>query len=193
MEALRIQAALLRAQLPDLVLREGMQLVAKVAERHERHGIIVLAGAPLTAELPDEVQAGDVLRLTVAESGGERVVLRIADPSAQPPVAPGLGLPLPGGAHARVTVDERAEGGGPGGEDAAEIRLTYASPTLGPVELHLSLAGEQVLVGVRARAGEPVARAEAAAAELREAVAAATGRTAQVRVSARRDPLDVYA
>ena len=92
-----------------------------------------------------------------------------------------------------MTVDERAQARGAGGEDAAEVRLTYASPTMGPVELHLALAGEQLLVAVRARAGEPVARAEAAAAELREAIGAATGRAVQVRVTARHDPLDVYA
>jgi hypothetical protein len=193
MDPLRVEVALLRAQLPDLVLRQGMQLTARVLERLERHGVVVLAGVPITAELPDEVQAGDVLRLTVAETGGERVVLRIADPPAPPPVPPGLPLPLPGGATAHVAVDEREAPGGAADDERNEIRLTYASPALGRLELHLALVGEGVRIAVRARAGAPFALAEAEAAVLRDAVAAVTGRPAEVRISARHDPLDVYA
>ena len=39
---LRVEAAMLRALLPDLVLREGMKVVASVAERMGDRGIIVL-------------------------------------------------------------------------------------------------------------------------------------------------------
>src|SRR5437660_332572 len=62
---LQVEAALIRRQLPDLLLRPGMTFAARVAERTAGRGIIVLAGAPLVAELPDEVQAGDKLRLLV--------------------------------------------------------------------------------------------------------------------------------
>lgn len=192
MESLRIQAALLRAQLPDLVLREGMQFTARVAERTERLGIIMLAGAPLTAELPDEVRAGDVLRLTVAETGAERVVLRLTDPPALPPPVAGVGVPLPGGAAGRITAEEREAGGrDDAGRDA--VHVTYTSATLGAFDLALTLAPDGVLVTVGARAGTPVALAEAAAEELRDAVGRATGRPAAVHVWTRHDPLDVYA
>ena len=101
---LRVEAALLRNLLPDLVLREGMRIVASVAERAGQKGIIVLAGTPMAAQLPDEVKVGDVLRLVVAEASSERVVLRIADPAAAPPLPPPLvvAVPLPGGAAARI-------------------------------------------------------------------------------------------
>ncbi|MEA2154194.1 MAG: hypothetical protein QOE11_334, partial [Solirubrobacteraceae bacterium] len=175
---LRVEAALLRAVLPDLVLREGMRVVASVAERAGAKGIIVLAGTPLAAQLPDGVQVGDVLRLVVAESTSERVVLRIADPSVAatvpPPVA--VAVPLPGGASARIDVDERdgAAGGGP--REHHELRVTYASATLGRLELHLALAGSEALrVNVRARAGAPFELAERHAAQLAEAIGAATG------------------
>jgi hypothetical protein len=195
MDMLRVEAALLRSVLPDLVLREGMRIVASVAERAGQNGIIVLAGTPLAAQLPEDVQVGDVLRLIVAETSPERVVLRIADPGAAaslpPPVA--VAVPLPGGATARVAVDERdAASGGP--REQHELRLTYASASLGRLELHLALvAGDAVKVNVRARAGESFELAERHATELAERIGSATGKPAQVTVSPRHDPLDVYA
>jgi hypothetical protein len=195
MEMLRIEAALLRSVLPDLVLREGMRIVASVAERAGAKGIIVLAGTPLAAQLPDNVQVGDVLRLIVAETSPERVVLRIADPAAAAPLPPpAVAVPLPGAMTARIAVDERdgAASGAP--PEQHEVRLTYASASLGRLELHLALAGEDALrVDVRARAGVPFELAERHAAELAGAIGAATGRAAQVTVSPRHDPLDVYA
>src|SRR3954453_21192150 len=103
MDLLRVEAALLRAQLPDLVLRPGMTLPGRVMERHGQLGILMLAGRPLSAELPDELQAGDRLRLRVEEVGADRVVLRAvetpAGPAAQQPLQPppDLALALPGG------------------------------------------------------------------------------------------------
>jgi hypothetical protein len=194
MDMLRVEAALLRNLLPDLMLREGMRVVASVAERAGQKGIIVLAGTPLTAQLPDDVQVGDVLRLVVAESTTDRVVLRIADPAAPPPAPPAVvAVPLPGGGAARISVDDRDAGGG-GAREHHEVRLTYASAALGPLELHLALAGpDAVRVNVRARAGAPFELAERHAAELADAVRTATGKPAQVSVSPRHDPLDVYA
>jgi hypothetical protein len=196
MDLLRVEAAMLRGLLPDLVLREGMRVMVSVTERAGQKGIIVLAGVPLAAQLPDEVQAGDVLRLIVTETGSERIVLRIADtqnaPAAQPP---GVPLPLPEGMNARITVDERDEGSSGGrDDDQHEVRLTYASARLGAIELHLALAGGEVLrINVRARVGGPFELAERHAAELQDTIKAATGKVTQVLVSPRHDPLDVYA
>jgi hypothetical protein len=197
MDMLRVEAAMLKALLPDLVLREGMRVVASVAERMGQKGIIMLAGTPLAAQLPDEVQAGDVLRLIVTETSSERIVLRIADAQQAPQAPPpGVPLPLPDGTSARIAVDERDAGGSRGGGDAEQhdVRLTYASARLGSIELHLTLAGGEALrVNVRARAGGPFELAERHAAELQRAIAGATGKPAQVIVSPRHDPFDVYA
>src|SRR5919202_3258685 len=87
---LQVEAAFLRRQMPDLVLRPGAVLAARVAERGEgRHGVITLAGIPLVAELPDEVQSGDTLRLLVADTRGEKVVMRLVQdqPAGSPPQA----------------------------------------------------------------------------------------------------------
>src|SRR3954467_5332650 len=114
MDLLRVQAALLRAQLPELVLRPGMTLPARVMERHGQMGILLLAGTPLSAQLPDELKAGDRLRPREGVGGGERVrrgvedvgeqgVLRAVGPPAagerggQAPPPPEIGLPLPNG------------------------------------------------------------------------------------------------
>lgn len=195
---LRVEAALLRAVLPDLVLREGMKVVASVAERAGQKGIIVLAGSPLAAQLPDDVQVGDVLRLMVAETGGDRVVLRIIDgQQAAPPPPPPVAVPLPGGMQARIVVTERDDADARSGADGEqqEVRLTYASARLGALDLHLALTagGELLRVTVRARAGAPFELAERHGAELQQALTAATGKPAQVLVSPRHDPLDVYA
>ncbi|MEY2516107.1 MAG: hypothetical protein QOJ89_3465, partial [bacterium] len=175
MEVLRVQAALLRSLVPDLVLREGMQVVASVAERAGARGIIVLAGSPLAAELPDGVAAGDVLRLQVADVSADRVVLRIVEqPAALPlPAAAPVAVPLPGGRSATIAVDERAPEGSRDDDASAEVRLAYASPSLGALQLHLALDAGGVRVGVRARAGAPFELAQAAAEELRAAVAEA--------------------
>src|SRR3954471_17188237 len=114
MDLLRVEAALLRANLPELVLRPGMTLPARVIERHGQMGLLLLAGTPLSAQLPDELKAGDRLRLRV-EDVGEQVVLRTVDSPAQqqaqaPP--PEIALPLPNGGRAEVRGDEKASEGG---------------------------------------------------------------------------------
>jgi hypothetical protein len=202
MDLLRVEAALLRAQLPELVLRPGMTLPARVIERHGRMGLLLLAGTPLSAQLPDQLRAGDRLRLRV-EDVGEQVVLRTVEApagaaAAAPPPDAGaqFALPLPGGRRAEVRVTERAPERRGECEPAA-VALSYDSPALGTLDLRLVQqpggAGVQVTVG--ATAGAPEERARAAADELRRALAEATGLPASVRVIGRppRPRVDLYA
>jgi hypothetical protein len=193
---LQLEAALLRRQMPDLLLRPGMTLFARVAEREGRHGIIVLAGSPLVAELPDEVQVGDKLRLLVEDTRGERVTMKLVQeqPTAAPQT-PTIGLPLPDGTRARITMDEQDEHGEGGRDDPghASISIGYESPALGAVGMVLSLVPGGVRVQAELAAGQPFELASAAAEELRERLAAATGRAAEVTVTPRRQPLDLYA
>src|SRR4051812_7291234 len=119
---LQLEAALLRRQLPDLLLRPGMTLFARGAERSGRHGVIVLAGSPLVAELPDEVQAGDKLRLLVEDTRGERVTMKLVqEQPAAAPQAPLAGVTQP--FDARVSVEERE---GDGSEDPENASITIA-------------------------------------------------------------------
>jgi len=202
MDVLRVQAALLRANMPELVLRPGLMLPAKVLERAGQHGILLLAGTPLSAELPDELEAGTRLRLRVEEVGADRVVLRAVDtpaaPGAQPlQPPPDVALPLPGGLQAEVRVTERAkEESRRGGNEPAAVALAYDSPALGTLDLRLVLQpGAGLTVTVGATAGAPEDRVRAAADGLRAALAEATGLPASVRVVGRppEPRVDLYA
>jgi hypothetical protein len=191
---LQLEAALLRRQLPDLLLRPGMTLFARVAEREGRHGIIVLAGSPLVAELPDEVQVGDKLRLLVQDTQGDRVAMKlIQEQPAAAPQTPVVGLPLPDGSQARIAVDEEEDDADPDDPEHASISISYSSPALGLVDLNLSLAPGTVAVRAELAAGAAFDLASESADELQARLAEATGRAAQVAVVPRREPLDLYA
>ena len=188
---LQLEAALIRRQLPDLLLRPGMTLFARVAERQGQHGIIVLAGSPLVAQLPDEVQAGDKLRLLVEDTRGERVTMKLVqDQPVAPPANPAVTLPLPGG-EASVSVEEREAD--PDDPEHASISITYESPALGAVGFVLSLAPGAVSVRAELAAGEAFDLGSSASEQLRARLAEATGRVAEVTVVPRRQPLDLYA
>lgn len=190
MEVLSVNAALLRAQFPEIVLRPGTTLVARVLERAGQHGFISLAGARLAAELPEQVQAGQTLRLAVQEATPERLVLKLLpDPAATPPAVP---IPLPGGGQATIHVRERDADGRRGGEHPA-VALDYESPELGTLGLSLELEPGAVLARVSVSEGPPLALAREEAESLRQALETATSRPARVRIEPRRDPFDAYA
>ena len=93
-----IDPALLKAELPQLVLRPGITLAARVAERQGSRGLLMIAGSALAAELPEGVKAGDTLRLRVQEASPDRIVMRMeSEQQQQIPVVP---VPLPGGQQA---------------------------------------------------------------------------------------------
>jgi hypothetical protein len=181
--------------MPDLLLRPGMTLFARVAERQGQHGIIVLAGTPLVAQLPDSVLAGDKLRLLVEDTRGEKVTMKLVpDQASTPAQNPTIGLPLPDGTQARFTVeDQDAEGRRGEDQEHASVVLSYESPALGHVGLLLSIVPGGVTVQASFPAGRPAELAEDAADELRERLATVTGRQAEVTVVPRREPLDLYA
>lgn len=191
---LQLEAALIRRQLPDLLLRPGMTLFARVAEREGRHGIIVLAGSPLVAELPDEVQVGDKLRLLVQDTRGEHVAMKlIQEQPAAAPQTPVVGLPLPDGSQARIEVNEEEDEANRQDPENASISVGYDSPALGQIGFVLSLAPGAVTVRAEVSAGDAFDLASDAADTLRARLTEATGRAADVTVVPRREPLDLYA
>ena len=182
--------------MPDLLLRPGAILAARVAERGEgKHGVITLAGIPLVAELPDQVQAGDTLRLLVADTRGEKVMMRLVqEQPAAPPPPPNVTITQPDGSQARLAVDPDA---GDEGEDRdaehAAIGLTYETARLGAVGLRLELAPGIVRVRAEVAAGRIYELADDASDALVRQIAARTDRAVEVTVVPRQEHIDAYA
>ena len=121
MDPIAVTAALLRAQLPDVPLREGASMMARVASRGASHAVIVIAGVPVKAQIPPEVQAGATLRLRVQEVTPERVLLQIV-PQPGAAKAPAQGQP----AAARPASAAAAASGS--GEPAAAAARAGSGP-----------------------------------------------------------------
>jgi hypothetical protein len=193
-----LDAALLRSALGVLVLRPGQVVTGRVLERHGAHGLLLLGGRALVAELPANVEAGTRLRLAVAGSDGERVLLHALGEQQQqpaavpPPPPPDLRLPLPDGREVDVRVAERSASGA-GTDRAAAVSLRVETPALGAIDLRIELGPGGVRATVAAAPGAPLAAAQAAAQDLRAALADAAGAPAAVSVQPRHDPVDVRA
>jgi hypothetical protein len=188
-DPIAVTAALLRAQLPDVPLREGATLMARVASRGDAHAVLVIAGIPVSAQVPREVQAGATLKLRVQEVTPERVMLQI-DPQ-QPPVV--AAPPPPPELRPQLAVQEPpARRRGADGEPADVVALAVTSPALGRLDLRLELRGERLLAEVTTPAGRPHAVASGAAERLR-AKLEAVGLEPTVKVRPRHQPLDLYA
>src|SRR4051794_14114878 len=171
-DPIAVTAALLRAQVPDVPLREGATLMARVASRGEHHAVIVLAGIPVTAQVPPEVQAGATLKLKVSEVTAERVTLQTAP---QPPVTPAAPPPAPPptGRPSVAVQEPPARRRGADGQPADVVSLAFTSPTLGRLDLRLELRGERLAAEVTAAPGAPHDVAQGAVERLRARLSAA--------------------
>lgn len=204
---------------PDIKIVPGRAVMARVVQAPPgQKGSLSIAGYLLDAELPENVQAGQDLRLVIRDVNPERVLLAVTDPhedqqaehsqgaqetqqgqQTQPAQAPDPSLiaappiPLPGGGHVQVT--ER-DGGGAGGQagDRQNILLRYDAPALGSVDLRFQMDAGALSLQVTLPAGQPLELAQAGAESLRQALLErAGGRAVSVTVAPRRQPLDLYA
>jgi hypothetical protein len=198
MDAVGVNLVLLRGMLPNLSLTPGTMLTARVLDART----LSLAGVRLAAPLPEGTAAGQVLRLRVQETSTDRIHLRIvetagqsqaAEQAASAPQVPASAYPvaLPGGALARVYVEEREEDeGGKGAAGAARsVVVRYDSPTLGRLEIRLDASSAAVHVSD----GDPALRVRAAADKLRDALTQAGGAPVLVTVHPREQTLNVQA
>jgi len=195
MDPIAVDIRLIRAVVgAELRIAPGRALMARVVSADVTgRGSLSIAGALIDAKLPKGVQAGQELRLTVRDVSPERVVLGLSDQTAPPP-PPLAAAPLPGGGSVQVT--ERDTGGSSGGGAAADrhaLALVYNAPALGPVDLRFELDRQSLRLSAMFAAGESVQRAEVASGALRDALSEALERPVNVEISARREPLDVYA
>ena len=206
---------------PDIKIVPGRAVMARVVQAPPgQKGSLSIAGYLLDAELPENVRAGQDLRLVIRDVNPERVLLAITDPyeeghaqpnqqaqpatqapQAQPvhaqPADPALTapppVPLPGGGEVQVT--ER-DAGGAGGEagDRQNVLLRYNAPALGSVDLRFQMDAGALSLSVTLPAGQPLELARADAESLRQALRQAVpGRAVAVTVAPRREPLDLYA
>ena len=159
---------LLRGLIPELPMRPGDLLPARVYSR----GTLVLAGVRVAAQLPENLENGQRLR-----------------------VRAGLALPLPGGQVARLFVDRDGGSEGGGGRSGALQRVTlrFEAAVLGRVDLALELVPGAASATVHAPAGAAAHRLAEHADELRAALAQATGRPATVSVRQREETVDLRA
>jgi hypothetical protein len=189
-DPIAVDALLLRTELPELVLRPGHSVVARVASRGEGPlGVLILAGVPLRASLPEEVKAGETLRLTVTEVSPDRIVMRM-DAAALAMAAP---PPPPQAPLARVGVDEAPQRRRGASGDEATVALRFETPALGRLDLRVELTAGSVRATVGATPGRSYDLADGRSGALRDALAAKTARQASVVVVPRREPLDIYA
>ncbi len=189
-DPIAVDALLLRTQLPELTLRPGASLVARVAARAEQHGVLVLAGVPLTAQLPDEVAAGDTLRLRVTEVTAERVTMRMEPPAVVDPGVVGA-APAPPPPHVAVGEPPRRNRGSD--EGSAGVTLSFVSAALGRLDLRVDVGTSGVSVEVETPPGQALELASTAAPELKDALEQQVGGRASVSIKPRREPLDLYA
>jgi hypothetical protein len=185
-----VRTLLLREALPDLALRPGVSVVARVASRGEHMGVLVLAGVPLTAQLPEAVRAGETLRLRVADVTPERVTLQLEPPQSapvgQPPAATRQEAP-------RVAVGEPPRRRLEGGEAVDSVALAFTSEALGRLDLRIDLRAGSVQVTVDTPGGQVQDLAHGEAPRLRDGLAVKVGREAAVDVRPRRESVDFYA
>jgi hypothetical protein len=205
MEPLAVDLMLLRALLtPEIKITPGRAIMARVVSAGEPpgKGALSIAGGIIDAELPKQVKAGQDIRLVVREVTPQRVVLSLSGqhqtaPAAAPPPA----AELPGGGIVtRIDPDDEDdhESARRARNPAAHtIALRYDAPTLGAVDLRLSLDPMSLKVAIELPNGRPFVLANGAADELRARLAeendAHGGRDVHVTVTPRREPLDVYA
>lgn len=200
-----VSLTLLRAVAPDLPLSVGSVLGARVLSREGERGMLLLAGARLAAQLPKGLQAGDALRVRVEEASADKLVLKVLEPPAPPAPAPATAaqstlaalppLALPDGATARLFVepDEEGEHGHRDEDRPRTVFVRYDSPTLGRIDIALTLTGAAIGAAIQVSAGVPAAAVRAESGSLRGALATAAARPALVQILARDETVDLRA
>jgi len=195
MDPVSLDAAVLKLRFPELILRPGMQVVARVASRGEGlRAAIVLGGNLISATVPEHIRKGDTLRLTVADTSPERVVLRLD--GSTPQIAEQAALvpqPTPPPLQPRADADTGGERSrGRRGGDRPGVSLAYETPALGRLDLRLEQGPDGVVVVIAAQRGTAQLAAQHVE-ELRATLDERTPGRASVRVEQRREPLDTYA
>src|ERR1700733_15340698 len=98
---------------PDIKIVPGRAVMARVVQAAPgQKGSLSIAGYLLDAELPENVQAGQDLRLVIRDVNAERVLLAITDPHEEEQAPPSQGTQQSQQAQPPQGVHPQAGGGG---------------------------------------------------------------------------------
>jgi hypothetical protein len=191
-DPISVDIRLIRAVLgAELRIAPGRALMARVVRTDARgQGTLSIAGTLVEAKLPKHLRAGEELRLMVRHASAERVVLSLAD---QAPPPPAIAVPLPGAGSVRVSERDESPARASAREGAHTLSLRYDAPALGEVDLRFELDPSALTVAVAMAPGAPVELGRAGADALRRALGDGVGRAVNVSITARHEPLDLYA
>lgn len=208
MDPFAVDLQLLRSLLlPGVSLTLGRELMARVVSNDGAgHGSLSVAGMLLPAELPEELQAGQELKLQVRELTPDKVVFGMQaqdepQPQAEsqlPQVPVGTPMPptpMPPVDNSQVLVRERHSSHA-GGKDPAQtthtVALRYEAPSAGAVDMYFVLTPEALHLQLTVAGGVAFDLAQALGGPLDGALKEAAERTVTVSIKPRYDPVDVY-
>lgn len=205
MDPFAVDLQLLRTVLlPDVSLALGRELMARVVSNGiDGRGSLSIAGMLVEAQLPDELQAGQELKLQVRELTADKVVFTAQaqdDPrsqaAAQVPQIPIDAPPGPARGDGRLQVQERPSSHG-GDQDPAQathtLALRYDAPGAGPVDMFFVLSPGVLHLQLTVASGAAFDTAQALIAPLDVALEEAAERSVTVSIKPRFDPVDIYA
>ncbi len=179
---------LLRTLESEVRLAPGRVLMARVVDNGDpAHAKLSIAGKLLEARLPAHLQEGQEVRLTVREVSAEKVVLSLSTP---PPLAQ---APREGSHDAPKDPETSSSAREHDDPTAQTVQLRYQAPTIGAVDVRLTMREGSLQALLAVPAGEAHGLASEQAGELRERLSIVTGLPVDLVVQARRDPVDLYA
>lgn len=185
---------LLRTLESEVRLYPGRVLSARVVDNSDpARAKLSIAGKLLEAQLPDHLQEGQEVRLTVHELSSERVVLSLSTPAELLAGAAASSAPVSSQRNTDRSEQDESEQERQDSQRGAAVSLRYEAPNIGAVDMRLEVRDGTLHALLALRAGQPHALAREESANLREGLAASTGLPVELVIQARHDPIEIYA
>jgi hypothetical protein len=185
---------LLRTLEAEVRLYPGRVLSARVVDNSDpARAKLSIAGKLLEAQLPDHLQEGQEVRLTVHELSSERVVLSLSTPAELLAGAAAVPVPIAPERYDALSEEEQSEQERQEAGRGAAVSLRYEAPSIGAVDMRLEVRDGTLHALLALRAGEPHTLAREESAKLREGLSASTGLPVELVIQARHDPIELYA
>jgi hypothetical protein len=185
---------LLRTLESEVRLYPGRVLSARVVDNSDpARAKLSIAGKLLEAQLPDHLQEGQEVRLTVHELSSERVVLSLSTPAELLAGAAASSAPVSSQRDTDRSEESESEQERQDSQRGAAVSLRYQAPNIGAVDMRLEVRDGTLHALLALRAGQPHALAREESAKLREGLIASTGLPVELVIQTRHDPIEIYA